>query len=60
MERVSKKYKYLQMDSWFNEEQKEKLMKWALTAITFMDTENWKQFFSDVGYTGDYYWTITT
>ncbi len=59
MERVSRKYKYLQVDSWFNEEQREKLMKWYLTGLTFMGVEDWRKFFEECGYTGDYYWTIT-
>jgi len=59
MERVGRKYKYLQVDSWFNEEQREKLMRWYLTALTFMSAEDWPKFFEECGYTGDYYWTIT-
>jgi len=59
MERVSRKYKYLQVDSWRNEEERINFENWQLTAVTFMDTEQWKQFFSNVGYTGDFYWTIT-
>jgi SAM-dependent methyltransferase len=59
MERVGRKYKYLQVDSWFNEKQQENLMNWYLTGFTFMSVADWPEFFTECGYTGDYYWTIT-
>lgn len=59
MERLSRKYKYVQVDSWRNEQERINLENWQLTVVTFMDTEQWKQFFAKVGYTGDFYWTIT-
>jgi len=59
MERVGRKYKFLQVDSWFNEKQQENLMNWYLTGFTFMSVADWPKFFTECGYTGDYYWTIT-
>lgn len=59
MERVSRRYKYLQVDSYRNPEEKEKLEMWQLTAELIYDTEEWKKLFREVGYTGDFYWTIT-
>ncbi len=59
MERVSRKYKYLQVDSWRDEQERVNFENWQLTAVTFMDTENWKKLFVKIGYTGDFYWTIT-
>lgn len=59
MERVSRKYKYLQVDSWRNEQERINFENWQLTAVTFMDTENWKKLFAKIGYTGEFYWTIT-
>lgn len=59
MERVSRKYKYLQVDSWRTEEERINFLNWQLTAQTYFDTEGWKKFFTEIGYTGDYYWTIT-
>lgn len=59
VERVSRRYKYIQIDSWYNEEQRENLMKWVLTAVTFFDPDGWRQLFREAGYTGDYYWTLT-
>jgi hypothetical protein len=31
---------------------------WNLTAKTIMHVEEWKNFFEEIGYTGDYYWFI--
>lgn len=59
MERVSRRYKYLQVDSWLNEEQRENFERWQLTAVTYFDSEGWRKVFREVGYTGEYYWTIT-
>ncbi len=59
MERVSRKYKYLQVDSWRNEQERMNFENWVLTAVTVMDTENWKKLLAKIGYTGDFYWTIT-
>ena len=59
IERVSRGGRYVQVDSWFNDQQRESLMKWLLTALTFCEPEGWRRLFAEAGYTGDYYWTIT-
>lgn len=59
IERVSRRFKYIQIDSWFNQEQYDNLMKWVLTAVTYFEPEGWRQLFREAGYTGDYYWTLT-
>jgi len=59
MERVSHRYKYLQVDSWLNEEQRRNFERWVLTAVTYFEPEEWRKVFREVGYTGEYYWTIT-
>ncbi len=59
IERVSRGGRYVQVDSWFNERQRENLMKWLLTALTFGEPESWRRLFAEAGYSGDYYWTIT-
>jgi len=59
MERVSRKHKYLQVDSFLTEEQRENFERWQLTAVTYFPPDGWRRFFSEAGYTGDYYWTIT-
>ncbi len=45
-------------DAWRNEEEKSNMLKWNLTAETYMHVEDWKKLFAEVGYTGDYYWFI--
>jgi SAM-dependent methyltransferase len=59
MERVSRGHKYLQVDSFLNEEQRDNFERWQLTAITYFDPAGWRAFFVEAGYTGDYSWTIT-
>jgi len=49
---------FLTVDSWKNEEEKEKMFKWNLTAKTLMSTEDWKKLFEEVGCRGEYYWFI--
>jgi SAM-dependent methyltransferase len=59
IERVSRSFKYIQIDSWFSEEQRQNLEKWVLTAVTYFEPEGWRILFREAGYTGDYYWTLT-
>lgn len=50
---------YIQVDSFRNEQEKDNLDKWQLTAEVIYSTNQWKELFKEIGYTGDYYWTIT-
>lgn len=59
MERVSRRGKYLQVDSYRNEEEREKFERWQLTAVTHFDPDGWRRVFREAGYTGEYAWTIT-
>jgi SAM-dependent methyltransferase len=59
MERVSRGGKYLQVDSWLTEEQRRNFERWRLTALTYFSPDGWRQVLADVGYTGEYYWTLT-
>lgn len=58
MERVSRSHKYLQVDSYLDDEQREKFERWQLTALTHFDPEGWRRLFAEAGYAGEYYWTI--
>lgn len=58
IERVSKGNSFITVDAYRNEEEKEAMYAWNLTAKTIMHVDEWKQFFKEVGYTGDYYWFI--
>jgi hypothetical protein len=59
LERVSRRAKYLQVDSWLTEEQRLKFERWQLTALTYSAPEGWRKLLGEAGYTGDYYWTLT-
>jgi SAM-dependent methyltransferase len=58
IERVSRKGAYITVDAYRNEEEKKRMHAWNLTAQTILHVDEWKAFFRDVGYTGDYYWFI--
>jgi len=58
IERVSKGFSFVTVDAYRNEEEKRRMEAWNLTALTMMSDSEWKVFFKDAGYTGDYYWFI--
>ena len=58
IERVSNERSFITVDAYHNNEEKEAMLSWNLTGKTIMHVEEWKQFFNEVGYTGDYYWFI--
>ena len=58
IERVSKKYSFITVDAYRNEAEKERMYAWNLTAKTIMSVEEWKNFFNDNNYSGDYFWFI--
>lgn len=58
IERVSRLHSFITVDAWRNDEEKERMLKWNLTAQTYMHVNEWKLLFEEVGYTGDYYWFI--
>ncbi len=58
IQRVSRKHAFITVDAWRTEEEHERLMKWNLTALTYMHVDDWKKRFAEVCYTGDYYWFI--
>ena len=58
IERVSKKHSFITVDAYRSEIEKQRMYAWNLTAKTIMSVHEWKMFFEEVGYTGDYYWFI--
>ena len=58
IKRVSKKSSFITVDAFNNEEEKERMYKWNLTAKTIMSTTEWKKLFKEHSYQGDYYWFI--
>jgi len=56
--RVSKGNAFITVDAYRNDEEKERMEAWNLTAKTIMHVDEWQEFFKEVGYTGDFYWFI--
>lgn len=56
--RVSRGNAFITVDAYRNDEEKERMYAWNLTARTIMHVDEWKEFFHEVGYTGDYYWFV--
>lgn len=58
IQRVSKGKSFITVDAYRNDSEKEKMEAWNLTAKTIKHVDEWKIFFNDIGFTGDYYWFI--
>lgn len=58
IQRVSKGASFITVDAFRDEQEKERMMAWNLTAKTILSVKDWKTLFNDIGYTGDYYWFI--
>ena len=58
IERVSRGSSFITVDAYRNDEEKERMYAWNLTAKTIMSVDEWERFFQEVGYTGDYFWFI--
>lgn len=56
--RVSKKHSFVMLDSWRNDDEKESMLKWNLTALSYMHVDSWKKIFEEVKYHGDFYWFL--
>jgi len=56
IERVSRGKSFITVDAYRNEEEKERMYAWNLTAKTIMSVDEWIKFFKDVNYNGDYFW----
>lgn len=58
IERVARGKSFITVHAWKNEEQRENLMRWNLTAQTCMHVDDWARLFRELDYTGDYHWFI--
>ena len=56
--RVSKNNAFLTGDAYRNNEEKQRMYAWNLTAKTIMPVEEWIKFFDQNNYDGDYFWFI--
>ena len=54
--RASKKDSFVMNDAWRDQKGKDAMLKWNLTALTYMSCDDWLELFEEVGYKGDYYW----
>ncbi len=56
--RVSKKNSFITLDAYSNNQEKKNMEDWNLTAETMMSKDEWKNFFIECNFHGDYYWFI--
>ncbi len=54
--RVSKNKSFIMVDAYNNQKQKKRMYEWNLTAKTIMSRKQWKKFFKQNKYKGDYFW----
>jgi len=54
IQRVSRRHKYVVVESYRNEEEKANLLYWQLTCESFYRPEAWEWWFQRSGYTGDW------
>ena len=56
LERVSRKGSFITVDAYTNNDEKQRMHAWNLTAKTILHVDEWKELFDEAGYTGDYFW----
>ncbi|MDA7709211.1 class I SAM-dependent methyltransferase [bacterium] len=56
IQRVSRRGSFITVDAYTNDQEKEAMYAWNLTAKTILHVDDWKNLFARAGYTGDYYW----
>jgi len=58
IQRVARKGAFITVDAYHDEEERKRMYDWNLTGRTIMHVDEWRRFFAENGYTGDYYWFI--
>lgn len=58
IERVSRRGAFITVDAYRDEEERDRMEAWNLTARTILSVEQWVDLFAEAGYTGDYFWFI--
>lgn len=58
IQRVARKGAFITIDAYHNDEERKRMYDWNLTGRTIMHVDEWRRFFAENGYTGDYYWFI--
>ena len=58
VERVSRGAAFVTVDAYHDEVERKRMEMWNLTARTIMRVDQWREFFREQGYGGDYFWFI--
>ena len=58
IQRLSGGRAFVQVDSYFDEPQRQVFLEWVLTAEFHGFPDEWRAVFAEAGYTGDYFWTL--
>jgi ubiquinone/menaquinone biosynthesis C-methylase UbiE len=58
IQRVGRGKSFITLDAYRDEEERKRMESWNLTAQTVMHVAEWRKFFDEIGYTGDYFWFI--
>jgi len=56
IQRVARRHAFVMVDAWRTDEERERMRRWNLTALTYMHARDWERLFEEVGYTPEYYW----
>ncbi|OGR84381.1 MAG: hypothetical protein A2901_08160 [Elusimicrobia bacterium RIFCSPLOWO2_01_FULL_54_10] len=56
--RVGKGKFFIQVDSYHNQIERERMLAWTNITGSILPPEQWLELFGKAGYKGDYYWTI--
>jgi ubiquinone/menaquinone biosynthesis C-methylase UbiE len=56
--RVGNGQAFIKVNGYRNQYECDQLNNWNLVAKTILHVDEWKEIFSEVGYTGDYYWFL--
>ena len=58
VDRVARRGAFVTVDAYRNDAEREAMEAWNLTAQTVLHVDEWKAFFREAGYTGDYFWFV--
>jgi SAM-dependent methyltransferase len=58
IDRVARKGAFVTVDAYHTDDERKRMLAWNLTGRTIMHADEWKAFFAEAGYTGDYFWFI--
>ncbi len=58
IQRVGRGKTFISVNAWRDDEERDLLLKWNITAQTSMHVDDWKRLFKRVGYEGDYWWFL--